>query len=156
MHALAWFFPFFQGLLLGVIAMAFHEVGHLIAAPLVGIKVKTVGLRWKGLYTVREAGPPAKNLIVSLAGPSVNLALLICWPLSHQFGLANFCFLFFNLLPIEGSDGDRVWRCWRHIKRERQNSADAKSPKSHPAPSAGSIAAATYASLARQSQRAGD
>jgi len=156
MHALAWFFPFFQGLLLGVIAMAFHEVGHLIAAPLVGIKIKTVGLRWKGLYTVREAGPPAKNLIVSLAGPAVNLALLAGWPLSHQFGLANFCFLFFNLLPMEGSDGDRVWQCWRQIKQDRQGVRSPKPPKSHPTPSTASLAPADYASLARQSQRAGD
>jgi Zn-dependent protease len=119
MHVLAWFIPFFQGLLLGVIAMLFHEAGHLVTAPLVGIKIKTVGLRWKGLYTVREAGPPDKNLIVSLAGPLVNLALLATWHWSFRFGLANLCFTFFNLLPIEGSDGERAWKCWRAIKREK-------------------------------------
>jgi Zn-dependent protease len=119
MHVFTWFFPFFQGLFLGVIAMAFHEAGHLVTAPLVGIKIKTVGLRWKGLYTVREAGPPDKNLIVSLAGPLVNLALIATWHWSFRFGLANLCFTFFNLLPIEGSDGERVWRCWLEIKRER-------------------------------------
>jgi Zn-dependent protease len=120
MHALAILFPVFQGFLLGIIAMALHEAGHLLAAPLVGIKIKTVGLRWKGLYTVREAGPPAKNMVVSLAGPAVNLVLLACWPLSHSFGLANFCFCFFNLLPMEGSDGDRVWRCWVEMRRENK------------------------------------
>jgi Zn-dependent protease len=123
MHVLAWLFPFFQGLMLGVIAMAFHEAGHLIAAPLVGIKIKTIGLKWKGLYTVREAGPPAKNLIVSVAGPLTNMALLLFWPLSHRFGLANLCFLFFNILPIEGSDGERIWTCWRAIKRERRSNS---------------------------------
>jgi Zn-dependent protease len=123
MHALAWLYPFFQGLLLGIIAMAFHEAGHLVAALLVGIKIKTVGLRWKGLYTVREAGPPAKNIVVSLAGPGVNLVLLLaCWQWSHSFGLANLCFSFFNLLPLEGSDGDRIWQCSRQIKREKRGS----------------------------------
>ncbi|HEX3892731.1 MAG TPA: hypothetical protein VHW46_09185 [Terracidiphilus sp.] len=121
MHALAWFFPFFQGLLLGVVAMAVHEAGHLIAAPLVGIKIKTVGLKWKGLYTVREPGPPARNMLVSLAGPLVNLALLALWPLSPKFGLANVCFAFFNILPIEGSDGERAWKCWRQMQMERRN-----------------------------------
>jgi Zn-dependent protease len=126
MRVLTWLFPFFQGLFLGVIAMALHELGHLVAAPLVGIKIKTVGLKWKGLYTVREAGPPAKNLIVSFAGPLTNLALLALWPLSHRFGLANLCFLFFNILPIEGSDGERIWKCWRQIKRDRRNRGASK------------------------------
>lgn len=126
MQVLAWFFPFFQGLFVGVIAMAFHEAGHLIAAPLAGIKIKTVGLKWKGLYTVREPGPPAKNIIVSLAGPFTNLALLALWPLSHKFGLANLCFAFFNILPIEGSDGERVWRCWREMQKERREKAATK------------------------------
>lgn len=121
MHVLQWFFPFFQGLLVGVIAMTLHEAGHLIAAPLVGIKVKTVGFGWKGIYTLREPGPPLKNMIVSLAGPLTNVLLLSLWHLSPKLGLANLCFAFFNILPIEGSDGERVWKCWREIKRERRN-----------------------------------
>jgi Zn-dependent protease len=131
MRVLTWLFPFFQGLLLGIIAMAFHEVGHLVTAPLVGIKIKTVGLKWKGLYTVREAGPPAKNLIVSLAGPLTNLALLAFWPLSPRFGIANLCFSFFNLLPVEGSDGERVWKCWRQIKRDKLNCVASKLYTAH-------------------------
>ena len=148
MHVLAWFYPVFQGLLLGIIAMAFHEAGHLLAAPLVGIKIKTIGLRWKGLYTVREAGPPAKNLLVSLAGPAANVALLACWHWSHNFGLANLCFSFFNLLPLEGSDGDRIWQCWREMKRERLASGTSQAP-SRPQ-------AARLTSLVSGSQRAGD
>lgn len=132
MRVLAWFVPFFQGLGLGLIAMAFHEAGHLIAAPLLGIRIKTVGLKWKGLYTVREAGPPDKNLLVSLAGPLTNLLLLALWPLSRKFGLANLCFAFFNMLPIEGSDGDRIWQCWRQIKKERQERTSAKPYTAYP------------------------
>lgn len=126
MQVLAWFFPFFQGLLLGIVAMIFHEAGHLIAAPLVGIRVKSVGFTWKGLYTIRESGSPLRNLLVSLAGPLTNLALLALWPLSRKFGLANLCFAFFNILPIEGSDGERVWRCWREMKKERKAKAALK------------------------------
>ena len=135
MQVLAWFVPFFEGLGLGVVAMAFHEAGHLVAAPLVGIRIKTVGLKWKGLYTVREAGPPDKNMLVSLAGPCANLALLALWPLSHKFGLANLCFAFFNILPIEGSDGERIWRCWREMKRERRVRAASKPYTAYASPS---------------------
>ncbi|HEY6487999.1 MAG: hypothetical protein WCC26_09265 [Terracidiphilus sp.] len=149
MHALAWLFPVFQGLLLGIIAMALHEAGHLMAAPLVGIKIKTVGLCWKGLYTVREAGPPSKNMIVSLAGPAVNLLLLTCWPLSPSFGLANLCFCFFNLIPLQGSDGDRVWQCWREIKRARQ-------PLAAPTAGAHTTTSHSYGTFVRESQNAGD
>lgn len=126
MHVLAWFFPFFQGLGLGLIAMTFHEAGHLFAAPLAGVRIKTVGLKWKGLYTVREPGTPAQNMIVSLAGPFTNLVLLAFWPLSHKFGLANLCFAFFNMLPIEGSDGERIWSCWRAMKKARKEKAASK------------------------------
>jgi len=148
MHALAWLYPFFEGLLLGIIAMAFHEAGHLLAAPLVGIKIKTIGLCWKGLYTVREAGPPWKNLLVSLAGPAVNVALLACWHWSHNFGLANLCFSFFNLLPLEGSDGDRIWQCVRQIRRERL-AANSGTVSTRPR-------ARRLPSLMGETQRAGD
>ncbi len=114
---LEWFFPFFQGLLLGILAMLLHEAGHLVAALAIGIRVKRIGLRWKGLYTVREAGPPAKNIVISLAGPCVNLLLIATWPWWPTFGLANLCYTFFNLLPLQGSDGDRVLKCWHQMRR---------------------------------------
>ena len=31
----------------------------------------------KGMYIVREAGSPTKNLLISLAGPLTNVALLL-------------------------------------------------------------------------------
>ncbi|HUB30241.1 MAG TPA: hypothetical protein VL967_11100 [Terracidiphilus sp.] len=154
MHVFTWFFPFFQGLFLGVISMAFHEAGHLVTAPLVGIKIKTVGLRWKGLYTVREAGPPDKNLIVSLAGPLVNLVLIGTWHWSFRFGLANLCFTFFNLLPIEGSDGERAWRCWREMKRlQLERSIGPAAVSGKPSEAAGK---SDYSVLANESPRSGD
>ncbi len=119
LHILAWFIPFFQGLAVGVLAMFLHESGHLVAAFALGVRVKTVGLRWKGLYTVREAGTPAENILISLAGPSTNLLLMLLWPLSENFFLANLCYAAFNLLPIEGSDGERVMRLWIHWNRDK-------------------------------------
>jgi Zn-dependent protease len=127
MHALSpeWFFPIFKGLFLGILAMALHEAAHLVTALAVGVKIKKIGFRWKGLYIVREAGTPGKNALVSLAGPLANLLLLLTWVWSPLFGLANLCFTFFNLLPLQGSDGERAWMCWRQMQRESPKAAKA-------------------------------
>ncbi len=119
MPSLAWFSPVFNGLFLGLVAATLHEMGHLLVARALGVNVKTLGFTWKGMYVVREAGPPAKNLAVSLGGPAMNLFLMAFWTLSPAFGLANLCFAVCNLLPIQNSDGDRAWSCWRALKRER-------------------------------------
>lgn len=115
-----WFFPVFQGLSFGVLAMTLHEVGHLLAALAVGIRIKNVGFCWKGMYTVREPGPPAKNVLVSLAGPMVNVVLMFTWHWSPTFGLANLCFALFNLLPLKGSDGERILICLRDMQKAAQ------------------------------------
>ena len=114
---LDWFSPFFRVLCFGLLAMAVHEAAHFVAARALGIKVKRVGFNRKGLYTVREAGPPAKNLIVSFAGPLINLLLMLLWPWSPMFGLANLCFGVCNLLPIMGSDGDRMLSIWKEMHK---------------------------------------
>ena len=115
-HTFHWFLPVFRGLFLGVAAMLLHELGHIAASLALGVKVKNIGLSWKGLFMVREAGPPEKNFLVSLAGPMVNFVLIAMWPISHEFGLANLCFAFFNLIPLRGSDGERAWICWDQMK----------------------------------------
>jgi Zn-dependent protease len=119
MPSMAWFFPILNGLFLGLVAATLHEIGHLLVARIVGVNVKTIGFTWRGMYMVREAGPPAKNLAISFGGPGMNLFLLAFWHLSPAFGLANLCFAFCNLLPIQNSDGDRAWSCWRALKKEK-------------------------------------
>jgi Zn-dependent protease len=114
-----WIFSLSGALLLGVLAMVLHEAGHLVTSLIVGVKVKSVGLCMKGMYVVREAGPPAKNLIVSLAGPLTNVALLLLfWHVSQTFALANMCLAICNLVPIRGSDGDRAWTCVEEMQKE--------------------------------------
>ena len=119
MHILRfeWFMPIFQGVFLGLLAMTVHEAGHMVAARLAGIKVSGLGVSWKGMYTLRETGSARGNMFVSLAGPLVNLALLALWHWNPTFGLANLCFFGINALPIQGSDGERAWRCWNEMQR---------------------------------------
>lgn len=114
-----WLLSLFGTMLLGVTAMVLHEFGHLVTSLMVGIKVKSVGLCMKGMYIVREAGSPAKNMFVSLAGPLTNVALLLLfWHVSTTFALANLCFAICNLAPVRGSDGDRAWTCFEQMQKE--------------------------------------
>ena len=115
---LRWYLPLLQGMAIGLVAMVSHEVAHIATALALGIKVKRVGVGWKGIYTVRAPGPPGKSIVVSLAGPVLNLALLPFWHLLPIFGLANLCCGVVNLLPIEGSDGLRALRLWRRMQKK--------------------------------------
>jgi Zn-dependent protease len=114
-----WVFSVAGTLFLGLSAMVLHEFGHLATSLMVGIKVKSVGLCLKGMYIVREAGSPMKNLLISLAGPMTNVALiLLFWGHSPKFVLANFCLAVCNLAPVKGSDGDRVLHCIEQMQKE--------------------------------------
>jgi len=101
---------------MGVLAMVLHECGHLAAAAALGVRIKRVGIQWKGIFTVREQGTVRQNLIIALAGPSVNLLLIALGPWLPMFSLANLCCVLVNMLPIKGSDGFRVADCWRRSR----------------------------------------
>jgi hypothetical protein len=108
-------------LFLGLLAMVLHETGHLITSFAVGLKVKSIGLCRKGFYIVREAGTPSENLLVTLAGPLTNVALLVIfWDTSSAFTLANMCFAICNLAPVRGSDGDRALDCLRAMQKKNE------------------------------------
>jgi Zn-dependent protease len=114
-----WLISLAGTMFLGISAMVLHEFGHLATSLMVGIKVKSVGMCMKGMYIVSEAGSPKKNMLVSLAGPLTNVALIILfWHVSPTFTLANMCFAICNLAPVRGSDGDRAWTCFEQMQKE--------------------------------------
>ena len=114
-----WLFSLAGTLFLGLSAMVLHEFGHLVTSLMVGIRVKSVGLCIKGMYIVREAGSPTKNILISLAGPLTNVALLLLfWHASPTFTLANLCLAICNLAPVKGSDGERVLVCLQQLQKE--------------------------------------
>jgi Zn-dependent protease len=122
-----WLISLAGTLFLGVSAMVLHEFGHLATSLMVGIRVKSVGLCMRGMYIVREAGSPAKNLLISLAGPLTNVALiLLFWNVSTKFVLANLCLAICNLAPVKGSDGDRALVCLEAMQKESAISATAR------------------------------
>jgi Zn-dependent protease len=91
-----------------------HELGHVAAAWAAKVRVKNVGLSWKGPYIVREPGTPAQNTFISLAGPGINLLLcLLSLHWSRTFAFVNGFMALINALPIPSSDGLRVYRIWK-------------------------------------------
>jgi Zn-dependent protease len=107
--------PFF----IGVAAVVLHELSHVIVARMQGLKVKRVGITWKGPYIVREAGSRQQNLRVCLAGPTMNVLLgLACWRVAPVCAFCNLVLGGYNLLPIPGSDGLRAWRLLPTVARD--------------------------------------
>jgi Zn-dependent protease len=94
---------------LGIPAMILHECGHLSVAWLCGVKVKRIGVSLTGLYTVREPGPKWANVMISFAGPVLNLLLAVMLrEVLPTFALVNLVACVYNLLPIPNSDGRRI------------------------------------------------
>lgn len=99
---------------MGIIAIILHELSHILMARLHGLKIKRVGLSWKGPYVVRESGTLQENFDVSMAGPLGNLLLAALFgSLAPTFGLANLVIGGVNLLPIPSSDGKRALQLLR-------------------------------------------
>ena len=99
-----------SGYLAGCIISVFsHEAGHICAAHTLGIRIKQIGIAWRGPYILREIGSPVGNVIVSAAGPLVNLAIVaIAWRHWPNVALTNLVLGLANLVPTPTSDGRRV------------------------------------------------
>lgn len=98
-----------------VLAAAFHECGHLLAARLLHIPLRLLELDLMGarLYPVHAIPSYRAEAILAAAGPlcSILLAMpFLCTRIPFFVALrtATLSFALFNLLPIEGFDGGRV------------------------------------------------
>jgi len=105
-------------ILITLFSMLLHEAGHVAAALFFGITVRRMGWSRKGMYIVRESGPPVANLMVTLAGPFANLLMACAWPVSRPFAVINLIFGLTNLLPITGSDGARAILLLTGLRRQ--------------------------------------
>jgi Zn-dependent protease len=106
-----------QTLITVIVTALIHELGHIVAALSMGLTVKRLGLCWKGLFIVRDTGSPVANLITTFAGPGANLmCALAFWSGAPQFAFANLMLGLMNLLPFNGSDGQRAYTVLRLIR----------------------------------------
>jgi tetratricopeptide (TPR) repeat protein/Zn-dependent protease len=115
-----------------------HEFGHMLAAQLVGVEVKSIVIWLLGGLTnlSRKAEKPFYNLIIAAAGPLVNMLLaFLCvffyliisfaflpnfkdvnqflWAqtfvnLAFSLALVNLILIVFNLLPVYPLDGGNI------------------------------------------------
>ena len=124
---------------IGFISCIFlHELGHTLAARLVGVEVKSIVIWLLGGFTnlSRKSEKPAYNLVISAAGPLVNFFLafvfvlfyivvsvlfmpfiknvqIFLWAqmlvnLSFSLTLVNLILAVFNLFPIYPLDGGNI------------------------------------------------
>lgn len=101
-----------------VLTVLMHEAGHAIATLANGLRIKRVGISWKGVYIVRESGSPAVNAQVALAGPLMNLVLALLTAADHHhFAVLNLIFAIVNLLPLPHSDGSHALA---HLRQQNQ------------------------------------
>ena len=121
-----------------ILCILLHELGHALAAKLVGVEVKGIVIWLLGGFTSlsRKAEKPAHNLAIFAAGPLVNMVLgflcvlsylilsfvflphyrnteLFIWGqsfinLSFSLAFVNVILVVFNLLPIYPLDGGNI------------------------------------------------
>ena len=101
-----------------IAAVVLHELAHVVAAIALGVRVKRVGISWRGPYIVREQGTPLASFLIALAGPGLNLLLAFgFWGFSPEFGLVNLLLGGYNLLPfIPGLDGSNALAALRKLR----------------------------------------
>lgn len=91
-----------------------HEIGHLICGIILGLKPQSMKLMPMGLCVIfkNENKKWWKKLLVSLAGPMINLMLAWTFIFSGQITIvyANLLIGIFNLIPIIPLDGGRALR----------------------------------------------
>jgi len=99
-----------------------HELGHFIAARLLNIEIKRIEIMPFGIaLKLKEQyiNCPKKEIIVALAGPSMNLLMiLVAYILKTYclfkadnlsfFIMLNFILVIFNMMPVLPLDGGNV------------------------------------------------
>lgn len=123
-----------------LVSVLLHELGHAFSSRRYGLGVRVITLEMLGGYTEmeREAPRPSVELVVSLAGPAVSLALgviaglasvvlpdgTLLRQLAIELALSNIVVAVFNALPGLPLDGGRalqaaVWAATGDVNRGR-------------------------------------
>jgi stage IV sporulation protein FB len=111
------------------ISITFHELGHVFAANFLGFKTREIELMpFGGMARIDllDYALPLEEVIIILAGPAVNIAIICMCVLVQAAGVvrghtgfiidANMSLAIFNLLPAWPLDGGRLLRVCLNTK----------------------------------------
>ncbi len=98
-------------LLAAVLAAAWHELCHILALRLYGMKPRTVALGGRGAVICTGLLGPGQELICALVGPVGSLSLVLLGRCFPRLAVCGAIQGFYNLLPVYPLDGGRVLRC---------------------------------------------
>ena len=109
-------------LILILLTVFIHELGHVVAARMYGWKFKGVKIKWYG-PNVKMLGPEdaIKNMWkIALAGPAASFLLAFIFlllspisPIFLYFFYFNLIIIIINLMPIPKSDGTLILKSLR-------------------------------------------
>ena len=97
------------------ISAAVHELFHLVAIRILGLRVYSIKIGPFGARIYTEPMEPAKELVCALAGPLGGFILLL---VAKWIPMTALCAVFqslYNLLPVYPSDGGRAMHCLIHL-----------------------------------------
>ena len=109
----------FKNFFLTFLALAFHEMGHLIMMKNARIEINFIKIEPFGI-TIRLKNSFYKSekneILIALGGPLLNLILALAFTLifkekGRYFIMANLSVGVFNFLPLYPLDGGRILRC---------------------------------------------
>ena len=98
-------------LILAIIAIAVHELGHIAAACAVGVRMGGMRVRRDGgfaLYADADKASYIRAFAVYAGGAAANIAAAILFCTHAQFAAYNLGAAAFNLLPLPASDGTMI------------------------------------------------
>ena len=109
-----------------ICAVLLHEIGHMLCAKLLKIKIKSFELSLFGGRIKTQKEPSyVDELIFALGGPLAgfvgfaftykialnNLTIPFCQSFLFPFSILSLCLSVFNLIPLTSLDGGRILKC---------------------------------------------
>jgi len=116
-----------------------HELGHLVAAKIVGVNATSLNMIIMGGFVEFDSDfkleVPIKKLVIAAGGPFINLIILLIFGINDTlsvehlgvvefFKLINLAFLVFNVLPILPLDGGKmtqyIFECFNNNEKKSE------------------------------------
>lgn len=104
-----------------VVAAAFHEACHLLAAKWVGAEIESLTVGVSGARISARFPDRKGELLTALAGPVGSLLLLVLLSVAPRLALCGGVQGVYNLLPLYPKDGGRVLKCLMEMVLPQQS-----------------------------------